>query len=145
MKKEKDLHNENYKTLLKEIKEDTNKGKEIPQLWIIPNIVIHTIQSDLQIQCDIYQNLSGIFCTNGKKKIPKLAWTLKGAKIDKMTLKKKVGAFILHDFKACYAKSLQLCLTLCDPIDSSPPGSPVPGILQARTPPEWVAISLSNA
>ena len=42
------------------------------------------------------------------------------------------------------AKSLQLCLTLCDPIDSSPPGSPVPGILQARTL-EWVAISFSNA
>ena len=42
------------------------------------------------------------------------------------------------------AKSLQLCPTLCDPIDSSPPGSPVPGILQARTL-EWVAISLSNA
>ena len=42
------------------------------------------------------------------------------------------------------AKSLQSCLTLCDPIDSSPPGSPVPGILQARTL-EWVAISFSNA
>ena len=42
------------------------------------------------------------------------------------------------------AKSLQSCPTLCDPIDSSPPGSPIPGILQARTP-EWVAISLSNA
>ena len=45
---------------------------------------------------------------------------------------------------AAAAKSLQSCLTLCDPIDGSPPGSPVPGILQARTP-EWVAISFSNA
>ena len=45
---------------------------------------------------------------------------------------------------AAAAKSLQLCLTLCDPIDGSPPGSPVPGILQARTL-EWVAISFSNA
>ena len=44
----------------------------------------------------------------------------------------------------CYAKSLQSCPTLCDPIDSSPPGSTVPGILQARTL-EWVAISSSNA
>ena len=44
----------------------------------------------------------------------------------------------------CYAKSLQSCPTLCDPIDSSPPGSPVPGILQTRTL-EWVAISFSNA
>ena len=42
------------------------------------------------------------------------------------------------------AKSLQLCPTLCDPIDGSPPGSPVPGILKARTL-EWVAISFSNA
>ena len=41
-------------------------------------------------------------------------------------------------------KSLQLCPTLCDPIDGSPPGSPVPGILQARTL-EWVAISFFNA
>ena len=44
----------------------------------------------------------------------------------------------------CYAKSLQSCPTLCDPIEGSLPGSPVPGILQARTL-EWVAISFSNA
>ena len=48
------------------------------------------------------------------------------------------------DFAAAAAKLLQLCLTLCDPIDGSPPGSPVPGILQARAL-EWVAISSSNA
>ena len=42
------------------------------------------------------------------------------------------------------AKLLQLCPTLCDPIDSTPPGSPIPGILQARTL-EWVAISFSDA
>ena len=45
---------------------------------------------------------------------------------------------------AAAAKSLQSCLTLSDPRDGSPPGSPVPGILQARTL-EWVAISFSNA
>ena len=45
---------------------------------------------------------------------------------------------------AAAAKLLQSCPTLCDPIDDSPPGSPVPGILQARTL-EWVAISFSNA
>ena len=45
---------------------------------------------------------------------------------------------------AAAAKSLQLCLTLCNPLDSSPPGYPIPGILQARTL-EWVAISFSNA
>ena len=45
---------------------------------------------------------------------------------------------------AAAAKLLQSCPTLCDPIDGSPPGSPVPEILQARTW-EWVAISFSNA
>ena len=45
---------------------------------------------------------------------------------------------------ATAANSLQSCTTLCDPIDGSPPGSPIPGILQARTL-EWVAISFSNA
>ena len=49
-----------------------------------------------------------------------------------------------YDQPAAAAKSLQSCPTLCDPIDSSPPGSPIPGILQARTL-EWVAISSSNA
>ena len=45
---------------------------------------------------------------------------------------------------AAAAKSLQSCPTLCNPIDGSPPGSPIPGILQARTL-EWVAIAFSNA
>ena len=49
-----------------------------------------------------------------------------------------------HSAAAAAAKSLQSCPTLCDPIDGSPPGSPVPGILQARTL-EWVAISFSSA
>ena len=47
-------------------------------------------------------------------------------------------------YAATAAKLLQSCTTLCDPIDGSPPGSPIPGILQARTL-EWVAISFSNA
>ena len=50
----------------------------------------------------------------------------------------------LGNLFAAASKSLQSCPTLCDPIDGSPPGSPVPGILQARTL-EWVAISFSNA
>ena len=50
--------------------------------------------------------------------------------------------YLLESFY--FFKSLQSCLTLCDPTDGSPPGSPVPGILQARTL-EWVAISFSNA
>ena len=63
--------------------------------------------------------------------------------------KKNVTLTILIHVKPCVivaaaAKSLQSCPTLCDPIDGSPPGSPIPGILQARTL-EWVAISFSNA
>ena len=50
---------------------------------------------------------------------------------------------LLKTLYTAAAKSLQSCPTLCDPIDCSPPGSPAPGILQARTL-EWVAISFSN-
>ena len=52
--------------------------------------------------------------------------------------------YLVITYAAAAAKSLQLCPTLCDPIDGSPPGSPVPGSLQARIL-EWVAISFSNA
>ena len=64
-------------------------------------------------------------------------------KVISLQLKKK-NKHIMHAATAAAAKSLQSCLTLCDPIDGSPSGSPVPGILQARTL-EWVAISFSNA
>jgi len=56
---------------------------------------------------------------------------------------KRSLSFSEHRHKTA-AKSLQSCPTLCNPIDGSPPGSPVPGILQARTL-EWVAIAFSNA
>ena len=52
--------------------------------------------------------------------------------------------YAFYMYAAAAAKSLQSRLTLCNPIDGSPPGSPAPGILQARTL-EWVAISFSNA
>ena len=55
-----------------------------------------------------------------------------------------IFVYSIRKCSAAAAKSLQSCPTLGDPIDSSPPGSPVPGILQARTL-EWVAISFSNA
>ena len=55
----------------------------------------------------------------------------------------RIYSLNFHVYHAAAAKSLQSCPTLCDPIDGSPPGSPVPGILQARTL-EWVAISFSN-
>ena len=62
--------------------------------------------------------------------------------VNKYTVTEWLKAVLLYATAA--AKSLQSCPTLCDPIDSSPPDSPVPGILQARTL-EWVAISFSNA
>ena len=58
-----------------------------------------------------------------------------------------LSCYFWEDLSSCLAaaaKSLQSCLTLCDPIDGSPSGSPVPGILQARTL-EWIAIFFSNA
>ena len=61
-------------------------------------------------------------------------WTTKKCQYDKL--------YMYH--AAATVKSLQSCPTLCDPIDGSPRGSPVPGILQARTL-EWVAISFSNS
>ena len=60
------------------------------------------------------------------------------------TIKKTASRLLIKAAAAAAVKSLQSCPTLCDPIDGSPPGSLVPGILQARTL-EWVAISFSKA
>ena len=77
-------------------------------------------------------------------------WEKVGIRDKVRTLKKKVNKTLdkltMNNYKTANAtaKSLQSCPTLCDLIDSSPPGSPIPGILQARTL-EWVATSFSNA
>ena len=71
-------------------------------------------------------------------KRPFLAWSLFKGEIQSVDIKNSICA------AAAAAKSLQSRPTLCDPIDGSPPGCPIPGILQARTL-EWVAISFSNA
>ena len=63
---------------------------------------------------------------------------------EKVGLKLNIQKTKIVAAAAAAAKSLQSCLTLCDPIDSSPPGSAIPGIPQARTL-EWVAISFSRA
>ena len=68
--------------------------------------------------------------------------TEKTIALTRQTFVGKVMSLLLNMLSA--AKSLQLCPTLCDPIDGCPPDSPIPGILQARTL-EWVAISFSNA
>ena len=78
--------------------------------------------------------LSHPYVTTGKT-VALTRWTFVG----------KVMSLLFNMLSAAAAaKSLQSCSTLCDPIDGSPPGSPIPGILQARTL-EWVAISFSNA
>ena len=65
--------------------------------------------------------------------------------LNQQGVEKTQGPFPVSDVAAAAAaKSLRSCPTLCDSIDSRPPGSPIPGILQARTL-EWVAISFSNA
>ena len=69
----------------------------------------------------------------------KVKWVL-----GSITMNKTSGGDGIPVAAAAAAKLLQSCPTLCDPIDSSPPGSSVPGILQARVL-EWVAISFSNA
>ena len=94
-----------------------------------------------------------IFHANGKQKKAGVAVFISEKKID-LKIRKiksdKEGYYIMitgsiqEEDMLCYAKSFQSCLTLCDRIDGSPPGSPVPGILQARTL-EWVAISFSSA
>ena len=75
-----------------------------------------------------------------------LAWKIPGT-VESDGLPSMGSHRVRHDLgteqQQC-AKSRQSCPTLCDPIDGSPPGSPVPGILQARTL-EWVVISFSNA
>ena len=65
-------------------------------------------------------------------------------KIEPSDLERRCFPILTVTTAAAAAKSLQSCPTLCDPIDGSPPGSAVPGILQARTL-EWVAISFSNS
>ena len=78
--------------------------------------------------------------------MPLYGWTLETL-LSEISSHKKTNTvwFPLYQVSAATAaKSLQSCPTLCDPTDGRPPGSPVPGILQARTL-EWVAISFSNA
>ena len=74
-------------------------------------------------------------------------YSTKSPQVQQKSLTTEAESKIQTDFDvliAAAAKSLQSCPTLCNPLDSSPPGFPVPGILQARTL-EWIAISFSNA
>ena len=124
-------------------------SKEIPGLifrmdWLDLLVVQETLKSLLQhhsskasilrLSAFFTVQLSHPYMTTGKT----IALT-------RRTFVGKVMSLLLNMLSAAAAaKSLQSCLTLCDPIDGSPPGFPVPGILQARTL-QWVAISFSNA
>ena len=104
----------------------------------LPSMGSHRVRhdwSDLAAAAAFFVvQLSHPYMTTGKT-IALRRWTFVG----------KVKSPLFNRLSAtATAKLLQSCLTLCDPIDGSPPGSPIPGILQARTL-EWVAISFSNA
>ena len=124
----------------------------IPSLWVVPSIQYHT--SNLNWRLISYMILYMFQCHSPKSSHPlPLRQSPKDCSIHQCLFNYKISETISDTSSTpvsspysllCYAKSLQSCPTLCDPIDGSPPGSPVPGILQARTL-EWVAISFSNA
>ena len=130
-------------------KETTNKVKRQPSEWEMV-IAKETIYKGLISK--IYKEL--IQFNTRKTNNPIKKWDLIKIKrfctaketISKVKRKPSEWEKIVYEISAAAtaAKSLQSCPTLCDPIDGSPPCSPVPGILQARTL-EWVAISFSNA
>ena len=100
----------------------------------LPGSSVHGIFLGKKTGMSCYFLLQGIFPTQGLNlQLPH--WQLNSLPL---------GCLVSQLTFAAAAKLLQLCRTLCDPIDGSPPGSPVPGILQARTL-EWVAIAFSNA
>ena len=84
------------------------------------------------------------FCIVGICMATKKGYIIRQGDIMEKLLVMIISSNCSPECDAAAAKSLQLCPTLCDPTDGSPLGSPVPGILQARTL-EWVAISFSNA
>ena len=98
------------------------------------------------ILCDFYQNrdidLLQIRYVTTLRTSLHTSFKLRKLQLCSQNLPYKILHTHIHVYAA--AKSLQSCPTLCDPLDGSPTGSPVPGILQARTL-EWVAISFSNA
>ena len=114
----------------------------------LPSMGLHRVGHDWS---DLAAAAAGTEWKDAACKIIHREWVLFGLKkkgISKSQKLVKVWSFGAKlkclSFAAAAAKSLQPCPTLCNPIDGSPPGSPVPGILQARTL-EWVAVSFSNA
>ena len=109
------------------------------QKWISLTLSIHSVNWIIIIYCVKVKVLVAKLCLT---RWDHMDCSLTGSSCPYMV---KPGlSWHKSDAAAAGAKSLQSCPTLCDPIDGSPPGSPVPRILQARTL-EWVAISFSNA
>ena len=94
-------------------------------------------ESEMRIQSCRGNQVQHELNTNFPKRFP-------AGSASSLTFQSSKSDTTLKVIAAATAKSLQLCLTLCNPIDGSPPVSPIPGILQARTL-EWVAIFFSNA
>ena len=107
-------------------------------LWILH------IQSYFQVETNLPDSELQISKASYFKLIPWWYLRVSRAELELVRLMPSEASCIRESSRTAAAKSLQSCPTLCDPIDGSPPGSPVPGILKARTL-EWVAISFSNA
>ena len=126
-------------------KETVNPVKRQPSKW---KKIIANETTDRGLISKIYKQLIQINARRKKQHNQKVGKRPKQTFLQRrlqMTNKhmKRCSIFIIIAAAAAAAKSLQSCPTLCDPIDGCPPGSSVPGILQARTL-EWVAISFSN-
>ena len=113
---------------------------------------VHLFATLLTVSCQVPQSMgfsrqeywNGLSCSlPGDRPDPGIKPMSPALQVDSLPLSHQ-GRPYANAAAAAAAKLLQPCPTLCDPIDGSPPGSPVPGILQARTL-EWVAISFSNA
>ena len=158
------LYEENYTTSMNKNKEELNKWRYSACLWIRrlsgvkKSVLLNLIYTFKGIPvkipashfCGYWQTDSSIYMWGQETQNSQHNW--RGTKLEdwhyltsRLSIKwqssRQCG---IGTAAAAAAKSLQSCPTLCDSIDGSPPGSPVPGILQARTL-EWAAISFSNA
>ena len=123
--------------------------KNFPQFIVIHTVNVFGIVNKAEINA--FLELSCFFndpvdvgnLISGSSTFSKISLNIRKSMVH-VLLKPGLENFEHYFTNVCYAKSLQSCLTLCDPMDCSPTGSPVPGILQARIL-EWFAISFSNA
>ena len=113
-----------------------------PSCWISICEKVRQTQKGLQMICLLVGVCNCLF--HWMRRIPTHTHTLLWHKSEYLFSTLHTLHSLFPSSNAAAAKLLQSCPTLCDPIDGSPPGSPVPGSLQARTL-EWVAISFSNA